>query len=448
MTSFIYSNNTSCLYRSTKNFVGINRTSNYHNINRRTTQKPKLSSAVNMGSILEHQKYKEMKSVLSRKVSTLGPLDTASLYILSSKGLNVNLEVLSLDALSLSTHHDSKKKGYAELQEMRQRGSVKLGKLNKEDEAAILEQFNTLLVQTGLDKEALMEELFAPVNRGSRENVDKDFMLKRQLVGFWLMQGTKDSERRLPMQVYTKLAVLLYSGSFTEEEDAAILAWGKEHGPTRWAELARNLGRRYLSAGPIVQNRYEELTGKAKDNRQGAFDSEELTVLIREVMKQDPSAFEKPIEGNNALFKIIAPYMKRPRSALNNVYGRLVHPTVRRHKLGTLEKDVGGELIKQVKKNNWKLSADIEFDRLACLPQFEGHNNISLRDRSHGMILNARSKLEKSISRREVTVNQMEKWWNASTRRPKRVDQLEKEQSILEAYYAVEQELGIGGRTL
>ena len=141
--------------------------------------------------------------------------------------------------------------------------------------------------------------------------------------------------------------------------------------------------------------------------------------------------------------------MKRPRSALNNVYGRLVHPTVRRHKLGTLEKDVGGELIKQVKENKWKLSADIEFDRLAGLPQFEGHNSISLRHRYYGMILNARSKLENtSVSRREVTVGQVEKWWNTSTRRPKRVDQLEKEQSILEAYYAVEQELGIGSRKL
>merc|ERR1719239_1173411 len=342
MTSFIYSNNTSCLYRSTKNFVGINRTSNYHNINRRTTQKPKLSSAVNMGSILEHQKYKEMKSVLSRKVSTLGPLDTASLYILSSKGLNVNLEVLSLDALSLSTHHDSKKKGYAELQEMKQRGSVKLGKLNKEDEAAILEQFNTLLVQTGLDKEALMEELFAPVNRGSGENVDKDFMLKRQLVGFYLMQGTKDSDRRLPMQVYTKLAVLLYSGSFTEEEDAAILAWVDKHGATRWAELARNLGRRYLNAGYSVQSRYEELTGKAKGNRQGAYGSEEFTVLIGEVMKQDPEAFEKPMEGNDLDFKSIASHMRRSRHGIRLVYAGTVHPTVRRHKLGTLEKEVRG----------------------------------------------------------------------------------------------------------
>ena len=64
----------------------------------------KLSSEVpevNMGSILEHQKYKEMKSKLSkRNRKSLGPLDTASLYILSSKDLTVNLELLRLDALS------------------------------------------------------------------------------------------------------------------------------------------------------------------------------------------------------------------------------------------------------------------------------------------------------------------------------------------------------------
>jgi len=450
LTSFVFcgTNNSSRLYMSTKNYIGIKCMSNSHKMNRRTlsiAQKPKSSSAVNMGSILEHQKYKEMKSLLSKKDSTLGPLDTASLYILSSKAFIVNLEVLSLDALALSSHVCYMNKGYAEIREMEQRGAVKMGKLNKEDEAAILEQFNTLLAKTGLDKEALMEELFALVNKGRGE---KDFLLKRQLIGFYLLQGTKDGERRLPLQVYTKLAVMLYSGSFTEEEDAAILAWVDKHGPTRWAELARNLGRRYLSAGPIVQNRYEELTGKALGNRKGAFDSNELTFLIREVAKRDSTAFEKPIEGNSPDFKTIALHMKRPRSALNNVYGRLVHPTVRRHKLGTLEKEVGGELIKRVKENKWKLSADIEFARLARLPQFEGHNSISLRDRYHGMILNAQIKQGKSRSRREVTVDQVEEWWNGSTRRPKRVDQLMKEKLILEAYYAVERELGIGRRKI
>ena len=114
---------------------------------------------------------------------------------------------------------------------------MKKGKLNKEDEAAIEKRFEILLAKTNLDKEALMEELFA-ANKGCINNWDKDFMLKRQLAGFYLLQGMKDGDRRLPMEVYTKLAVVLYSGSFTKEEDAAILAWVDKHGATRWAELA------------------------------------------------------------------------------------------------------------------------------------------------------------------------------------------------------------------
>ena len=66
-----------------------------------TTEVP----TVNMGSILEHHKYKEMKSKLSKmNRKSLRPLDTASLYILSFKDLTVNLELLSLDALSPESH--------------------------------------------------------------------------------------------------------------------------------------------------------------------------------------------------------------------------------------------------------------------------------------------------------------------------------------------------------
>merc|ERR1719183_3114001 len=93
---------------------------------------PKLPT-VNMGSILVHQKYKEMKSKLSkRNRKSLGPLDTASLYILSSKDLTVNLEILRLNALSPSSHKSATCKGYAEIKEMKQGGAVKKGKLNKE----------------------------------------------------------------------------------------------------------------------------------------------------------------------------------------------------------------------------------------------------------------------------------------------------------------------------
>ena len=51
----------------------------------------------------------------------------------------------------------------------------------------------------------------------------------------------------------------------------------------------------YLAVGYTVRYRYGELTGKAKGNRQGAYDSEECAdsaVLIGKVMKQDPAAFE------------------------------------------------------------------------------------------------------------------------------------------------------------
>merc|ERR1719458_1742825 len=191
-----------------------------------------------------------MKSKLSKmNRKSLRPLDTASLYILSFKDLTV-----SLDALSTQSHSCPSHKGYAEIKEMKQRGAVKKGKLNKEDETAIEKRFETLLAETGLDKEALMEEMFAVNKSSGFNNWDEDFMLKRQLAGFWLLQGMKDGDRRLPMEVYTKLAVVLYSGSFTEEEDAAILTWVDKHGATRWTEPARDLERMYINAGQSVRN--------------------------------------------------------------------------------------------------------------------------------------------------------------------------------------------------
>ena len=179
----------------------------------------------------------------------------------------VNQDILEHGTLSLNSHSYKEAKGNAKIREMEQNGAVKVGKLNIKDDKAIKRGFKALIDETAVDEAAFVNELFAE-NEGVNRWRDKAFMLKRQLAGFYLMQGMKDGDRRLPMEVYTKLAVVLYSGSFTEEEDAAILAWVDKHGASRWAELARNLGRRYLKAAQTVQTRYEELTGKAKGNRQ------------------------------------------------------------------------------------------------------------------------------------------------------------------------------------
>ena len=89
------------------------------------------------------------------------------------------------------------------------------------------------------------------------------------------------------------------------------------------------------------------------------------------------------------------------------------------------------------------LSADIEYDKLARLPQFEGHSNGSLHDKYTGMLGNAMNKLGKK-SRREVTVEEVEEWWNNSIRLAKKSNLIEKEQQIVEAYYSIKQEIVIG----
>ena len=183
------------------------------------------------------------------------------------------------------------------------------------------------------------------------------------------------------------------------------------------------------------------MTGKVNGHRQGAYDSEEFAVLIEEVMKQDPLALDKPMKGNDLDIKSIASCMGRSLTGLWTVYAGTVHPTVRRHKLGTLEKDVRGELIQQVKENKWNLRADIEMDKLARLPQFEGHSSRSLQDKYAIMLVDTMNKLGKK-SKREVTVEEVEKWWKNSTRHAKRANLIEKEQQIVEAYYRIKQETG------
>merc|ERR1719237_466013 len=151
------------------------------------------------------------------------------------------------------------------------------------------------------------------------------------------------------------------------------------------------------------------------------------------------------MEGNDLDFKSIASHMERSRMGIQNVYAGTVHPTVRRHKLGTLEKEVRGELIQQVKENGWNLSADIEFDKLARLPQFVGHSSRSLQAKYDNMLLSTMTKLgKKSRSWREVTVEEVEEWWNNSTRLAKKSNLIEKEQQIVEAYLRIKQEIGLG----
>ena len=80
-------------------------------------------------------------------------------------------------------------------------------------------------------------------------------MLKRQLIGFFLLNGLKDSHLRLPVEAINRLASSLFSGKFTKKDDEAILAWVDLYGPKKWIALARSLNRHYIHGPASVMNR-------------------------------------------------------------------------------------------------------------------------------------------------------------------------------------------------
>jgi len=256
-----------------------------------------------MGSILAHPKYKEMYGTLSKEAKS--SLDIVCLYILS-KGLVVNQDVLELDALSPESHTKKDTKGNAKIREMEERGAVKVGKLNIKDDDAIRRGFKALVDETKVNEKALVEELFAE-NVGVNRWRDEAFMLKRQLVGFKLLQLVENGNMRLPMKAHDRLGKILLGGRFTKKEDKAILAWVDKHGETGWNNLARSLGRNYLRAGDVVKGRYERLLVGNK----GAFSEEEDDFIIREVIKQVPEAFEKPYHETKMDFKSMSSQMEK-----------------------------------------------------------------------------------------------------------------------------------------
>ena len=98
--------------------------------------------------------------------------------------------------------------------------------------------------------------------------------------------------------------------------------------------------------------------GRREGQRRGAYGLEELTVLMEEVMKQNPGALEQDTVPSDLDWTKIASSMNRRRMGLYEVDTGQVHPTVRRHKAGTLGEDVRGEMLQQVVQEGWSYGAN------------------------------------------------------------------------------------------
>jgi len=387
-------------------------------------------------SVLEHSEYAAMKEQLALKESSaIGPLHTVCSHLLA-KDLAVNQTILHLNAIGFTSIQGQGSYGVG-VKELKKSGNLVTGNLNVKCDEMILEQFELLVSQTKVDKSALEADLLREV----RSRVEREFMLQRQLVGFFLLQGLaalgRQHEKRLPVEAVIRLAKLLSCGNFTKEDDALIMAWVDEHGPVKWRQLARSIGRNYPNAGVSVKARHRLLKESTQEEtKKGKIEGKDLETLIRLVLVQNPDALED-VNPRNIDWVKAASDMRRPRDAVYNFYMIQVHSTLRRYLAGTLDQDVRGDLIEQIKSDRWQYSMEVDFTYLASLPHFVGHTGYSLRDLYHSMQNMTRKRKRRNVSRSEVTVDEIEEWWRCSHRKSKSESRIQREKAVVDAYKLV-----------
>ena len=396
------------------------------------------STSENFSFLEDAEHYFHMRTKLEAGCrQSMGALDKACLHILGLQPpLKVNSLVLGLDALALDSYKSLKPK-YSEIREAKKSNSIKVGKFTAEDEELVEELFMLLAKQAGVEEETLKSELF------SRKQ-DKEFMLKRQLVGFFLLHDLEDRDMRLPVEVVNQLWTMHISGTFSKEDDTAIEGWVARNGPVKWPELARSLERSYPGAAESVRCRHQVLRARklgktAKSSQENTLSSEDVRTVIKQVLKQNRKAVEEA-RGGSVDWEKISRLLDKPWMTVYNTWRYNIHPTLRRHLAGTLEVDVRPALIQKVREGGWTYSKEVEFFLLASLEEFRGHTSSSLELLYQGM-LQAAAKKGGIRTGSQVTIGQLEKWWSSSKMGGKTEPKRAREQQIIESYLSVLQEL-------
>ena len=386
-------------------------------------------------SLLEHVEYSRMKEHFSFALKPLGPVDSVCSVILS-EGLKVNQQILFLDALSLrNTIHKN-----IHIKELKRTKILKSGGFTMRSDKLLLQQYERLLKKAKVDERALKVELFSEekIDLTSSTRREKWFLLKRQLVGFWLLQELPDGDRRLPTEVYARLATLLFSGNFTKEDDVVILAWVEEHGARKWSHLAQRLGRCYPKAGDGLRQRHGQLVQQLEGRKTGAFTDEEVARLTYLVLKQNGNiAQESRLSVID--WDVIADDMKRSNASVKKFYFTMVLPTLKRYQADTLGVDVRVDLLQKLREKGSNYYIEINFQELAEMPEFRGHTSRSL-----GIIydrLLSRVARKSMKSSREITVDQVLEYWANSKRNRKPTALKRREEIIVSTFQKARKEV-------
>ena len=127
--------------------------------------------------------------------------------------------MLDLNAVSLHSINTRSKSKDTSLKELEDRGLLIFGKYNVQVENVLKSNFSSLVQNSQVDQNDLEVELFA--RQGPRNTRHREFLLKRQLIGFFLLNGLENSHLRLPVEALNRLAGSLFGKKFTKKEDKA-----------------------------------------------------------------------------------------------------------------------------------------------------------------------------------------------------------------------------------
>jgi len=235
-------------------------------------------------SLLQSPHYVTMKETLEKSKEPLGALEKTCRYVLNQPDIQVNEKVLQLkNASSPSCYTCLSKPAYRDIREMKDREELKLKGFTSEDMKVIKRNYQSLVKMARVKKKLLDAEL-------AERSRKKSFHLQRQLVGFYLLQGLDDGDRRLPVEVVAQLCVMYKTKPFTEEEDRHVLEWVEEMGPTGWKQLAQDLGRsKEPGAHKVVEEQYKKLMMERKKQRDVILNLKLLKLMELMSIQYNPS---------------------------------------------------------------------------------------------------------------------------------------------------------------
>ena len=376
-----------------------------------------------------------LKNRLSKE--GFGPLDRAGSIILEKKGLKINPVILHLDVQSMNEFQERARKKFQEVKELKEQGFIRIGRYSKPKQGIILAGYQKLADEADVNLEKLSAELFP-------QKTSPHHKIQRNLVGFYLLQDLADGHLRLPVDVVAQLANLLGGGRFTKEEDAAILAWVDEHGPTDWGQLAHSLGRKN-DAGSHVMSHYQVLKDRGEGKSEGAYNVEEVDAIIRDVFHQDENALE---DSGGIDWALVAEKINRNQKYVYGFFFDQIRPTILRYLAGTLDQDVREPMIQEAKRRGWQYSIEMDYQLLAGLKGFEGHTVSSLSRLYQSLLGNVLARFPELNSNTEVTVEQVLEYWNTSKRMKKKKNVIKREQEIVEAFNTVMADIKSRNKTI